>query len=140
MGLGQAKWPTIATLAAGVLNLVLSLWWVGPYGVEGVAWAVFVPNVLLSVVTTYLVCRELDVPIWTYLGATLPLAMIGGFAGFAVLGWWQYLWGPQGPLGLGIAGLLTVVVVALLWGGLVLRNDPHLALPRVGDLLRGRTT
>jgi hypothetical protein len=26
----------------------------------------------------------------------------------------------------------------VLWGGLVLRHDPHLAVPRFGDLLRGR--
>jgi O-antigen/teichoic acid export membrane protein len=138
MGLGQAKWPTIATLAAGVLNIVLSVLWVGPYGVEGVAWAVFVPNLLCGAAMIYLVCRALGISIRTYLRTTLPLAMIGGFAGLVLLGWWEFLWHPTGFFGLAIAGVLTVLVSGVLWGGLVLRHDPHLAVPRFGDLLRGR--
>ena len=138
MGLGLAKWPTLATLAAGVLNLVLSFWWVKPYGVEGVAWGVFVPNLLLSVAMVYLICRALEIPIRTYVLTTLPLALVGGFAGLTLLGWWAFVWHPSGIIGLGIAGLLTVAVSAALWGGLVLRHDPHLAVPRLGDLLRGR--
>ncbi len=138
MGLGRPKWPTIATLAAGALNIVLSLWWVGPYGVEGVAWGVFVPNLLLAGAMVYLVCRALKISIRTYLGTTLPLSMIAGFAGLALLGWWEFLWHPTGFFGLAVAGVLTVLVSAALWGGLVLRHDPHLAVPRVGDLVRGK--
>jgi O-antigen/teichoic acid export membrane protein len=138
MGLGKAKWPTLATLAAGVLNIILSMIWVRSYGIEGVAWGVFVPNVALSAVMVYLVCRELGVPIREYLLATLPLSTIGGFAGLAVLGWWHHIWHPNGFFGLGIAGALTVAVCAALWTTLVLRNDPHIAVPTVSNLLRGK--
>ncbi len=138
MGLGLAKWPTIATLAAGVLNLVLSFWWVKSYGVEGVAWGVFVPNLLLSAAMVYLICDALEISIRTYVSTTLPLALIGGFTGLALLGWWAFVWEPTGFFGLGIAGVATILVSTVLWGGLVLRHDPHIAVPPLSDLLRGR--
>jgi O-antigen/teichoic acid export membrane protein len=138
MGLGKAKWPTLATLAAGILNIVLGMIWVRSYGLEGVAWGVFVPNVALSVAMVYLVCRELGISIRDYLAATVPLSTIGGFAGLAILGWWHHLWHPAGFFGLGLAGALTVAVCAALWTNLVLRNDPHIAIPTVTNLLRGK--
>ncbi len=138
MGLGKAKWPTITTITAGLLNVVLSILWVGPYGVEGVAWSVLLPNLLLAGAMVVLVCRALRVPIKTYLANTLPLAVIGGFAALALLIWWDHLWQPSGFFGLAIAGLLTVGVTAALWSGLVLRHDRHVALPPISDLLRGR--
>jgi O-antigen/teichoic acid export membrane protein len=138
MGLGKAKWPTIATLAAGILNIVLSLLWVRSYGLEGVAWGVFVPNVALSAVMAFLVCRELEVSIRDYLAATIPLATIGGLAAMAILGWWHHVWHPTGLFGLGIAGALTVTISALLWAYVVLRNDVHIAVPPMSQLLRGR--
>ena len=140
MGLGKVKWPTIATLLAGVLNLILSIAWVGPYGLEGVAWGTAVPNVLLAAALTYLVCRELSVPIRQYLAGTLPLATIGGLGALAALGWWHQIWHPTGLFGLGLAGILTIAVTALIWVGLVLRNDPHVAVPRLSDVMRGRLT
>ena len=138
MGIGEAKWLTIATIAAGVLNLILSLAWVGPYGLDGAAWGTFVPNVALSVVMVWLVCRALAVPIMDYLQATLPLALIGVFAGLVVMGWWENLWHPSGWFGLGIAGLLTVLVSVAIWIGMVLRHDPDVPLPRISDVLPRR--
>jgi O-antigen/teichoic acid export membrane protein len=138
MGLGKAKWPTIATIAAGILNVLLSILWVRPYGLEGVAWSVLLPNMLLAGAMVVLVCRALRVPVRTYLGTTLPLSMIGGLAALSLLIWWDYIWQPTSFFGLAIAGLLTVLVTAALWGGLVLRHDRHVAIPPVSDLLRGR--
>jgi O-antigen/teichoic acid export membrane protein len=138
MGLGQAKWPTIATITAGILNVVLSILWVGPYGVEGVAWSVLLPNLMLAGVMVHLVCRALGVSARTYLANTLPLSTIGGLAALALLIWWEHLWQPTSLFGLGIAGLLTVVITATLWGGLVLRHDRHVAVPPISDMLRGR--
>ena len=138
MGLGKAKWPTLATLAAGALNIFLSILWVKPYGIEGVAFGALVPNLLLSAAMTYLVCRELDVSIKSYLSAILPLSVIGGLAGLAILGWWHYVWHPSGWVGLGLAGVLTIVVSTAIWTGLVLRHDPHVTVPRLSDILRGR--
>ncbi len=138
MGIGEAKWLTIATLAAGVLNLVLSVLWVGPFGLLGAAWATFVPNVLLAAAMTWLACRTLHVRMLDYLTATVPLALLGGFAGLAVLEWWERLWHPAGLIGLGIAGLLTIAVSVAIWTGLVLRHDPHVTTPRLSDFIPWR--
>ncbi len=138
MGIGEAKWLTIATVGAGVLNVVLSILWVGPYGLGGAAWATFVPNVLLAGAMVHLVCRAFDVGVFDYLSATLPLPLIGGFAALAVLEWWQQIWHPSGLLGLGVAGLLTIVVSGAVWTGLVLRHDPHVAVPRLSELIPWR--
>jgi O-antigen/teichoic acid export membrane protein len=138
MGLGKAKWLTIATLAGGILCIALSLIWVRRYGIEGVAWAVFVHNILVAGAMAWLICHELRIPLRLYFNATVPLSMIGGFAGLVLLGWWHYTWHPSGLFGLGLAGLLTLVISGGLWAGLVLRHDPHVVLPRFADLLRGR--
>ena len=138
MGLGQVKWPTLATLAAGALNFILSLLWVGPYGITGVAFAALIPNVLLSTAMAYLICRELGVSLQCYARTTIPLSAIGGAAGIAILGWWQHIWHPSGIFGLGLAGLLTVLVCVSIWAGLVLRHDPHVAMPKLSDVLRGK--
>ena len=138
MGLGRAKWPTIATLAAGVLNLALSFVWVHSYGIVGAAWGTFVPNLLLSWVLIILLCRELAIAPRNFLAATVPLAMAGGVAGLAALGWWHQIWHPSGLVGLGIAGVLTVIVTTVIWTQLVLRNDPHVTLPQFRALFEGR--
>ena len=138
MGIGEAKWLTIATLAAGVLNIILSVLWVSSYGLSGAAWATFVPNVLLAMAMVLLVCRALNVRIVDYLSATVPLSLIGGFAALAILEWWQRIWNPTGLFGLGVAGLLTIFVSAAFWSGLVLRHDPHVSVPRLSDLIPWR--
>ncbi len=138
MGIGDAKWITLATLAAGALNVILSVAWIGPYGLAGMAWATFVPNVLLAFCMVGLVCRAMSIPVRTYLAETMPLPAIGGFAALVVLGWWKAVWGPTDFLGLGVAGLMTLVVCAAIWGGLVLRNDAHVTIPRFSEVLPWR--
>ena len=138
MGLGKAKWPTIATLAAGVLNLVLSLIWVRSYGLVGAAWGTFVPNVLLSAALVALVCRDVSVPVRDYLLTAMPLATAGGLTGLAVLSVWQQAFQPAGLIGLAIAGGLTMLVSAFIWSQFVLRNDPHIVIPPLADLLQGK--
>lgn len=138
MGIGEAKWLTLATLGAGLLNLVLSILWIGPYGLVGAAWGTFVPNVLLSAVMMALVCRALDVPVVDYLAATVPLALVGAFAALVMLGWWEWIWHPSSWFGLGVAGALTVAVSVAIWGGLVLRHDVHVPIPRLSEFIPWR--
>lgn len=138
MGLGNAKWPTIATLISGVLNLVLSVWWANTYGLLGVAWGMAIPNIVLAVALTFLACRELKIPLRTYVAQTVPLALIGGISLYLLLALVSELWHPTSFFGLGFAGILTVGLCGLMWTEMVLRNDAHLRLPRVSDLLRGR--
>ena len=138
MGLGKAKWPAVATLLAGVLNLALCLVWVRSYGLLGAAWATFVSNLVLSGALVAMICREVSVPVRHYVLATLPLATAGGLAALAVLSVWQQSWQPSGLIGLAIAGGLTVFVAVLVWSQLVLRNDPHVVIPALADLLDGK--
>ena len=137
MGLGQAKWPTIATLVAGALNLALSILFVTTHGLEGVAWAMAVPNVLLSAVLAFLACRALKITVGTYLATTFPLAVIAAAAALVTLALWGEIWRPDGLFGLCVAGILTVGLCALLWTELVLRDDPHVKAPRLSLLLKG---
>ncbi len=138
MGLGNAKWPTIATLLSGVLNVVLSVWWIGPYGLRGVAWGMAIPNIVLAGALTVLACRALKVPLRVYAAQTLPLAIIGGASIYLLLQLISELWHPTTFISLGIAGVLTVLLCGVMWTEMVLRNDAHLRLPRLSDLLRGR--
>lgn len=137
MGLGHAKWPTIATLAAGLLNLAMSIAFVGPYGLEGVGWAMAIPNVALALVLAVMACRVLKITPASYLATILPLPLIATAAAFVALALWDEIWRPRGMFGLGIAGVLTVVVCAVLWTELVLRDDPHVKAPRLSLLLKG---
>ncbi|HRK19362.1 MAG TPA: polysaccharide biosynthesis C-terminal domain-containing protein [Hyphomicrobiaceae bacterium] len=137
MGLGHAKWPTIATLTAGVMNLGMSIALVGPYGLEGVAWAMAIPNVLLSVVLAILACRALKITPARYLATIFPLAIIATGAAFVTLALWSEIWRPHGMFGLAVAGVLTMGVCVVLWTELVLRDDPHVKAPRLSLLLRG---
>lgn len=66
-GLGRLRlFARLALVEAG-LNLVLSLALVGPWGLEGVAFAVAIPNILFCVTVIVMVCRMLGVPAGTYL-------------------------------------------------------------------------
>jgi O-antigen/teichoic acid export membrane protein len=45
MGLGKARRPTMVFLVAGLLNLLMSIAWVRPWGLAGVAWGTAIPNI-----------------------------------------------------------------------------------------------
>ncbi len=49
-GLGRLKVITILTVAAAIVNIVLSIILVGPYGINGVAWGTTIPQLLLSTI------------------------------------------------------------------------------------------
>src|SRR5262249_31140900 len=68
-GMGKLRlFARLALVEAGV-NLGLSLLLVGPFGLEGVAVAVAVPNVLFCLFVIVYSCRVLDVPVGRYLAA-----------------------------------------------------------------------
>ena len=66
-GLGKLTLFARLALAEAVLNLALSLVLVGPFGLEGVAMAVAVPNVLFCLIAIAYVCRVLEVTATSYL-------------------------------------------------------------------------
>ncbi len=97
-GIGQLRWYATATVIEALANLILSLLWVQPYGIEGVAWGTALPNVVFNVTLLVYVCRKLKMPLSVFLSraAVLPLVLapcrrcVGGDSGNG----WGY------PLGL----------------------------------------
>jgi O-antigen/teichoic acid export membrane protein len=138
MGMGNAARPTVAFLAAGVLNLVLSLILVWPLGLDGVAWGTTIPNVLLAATLLYLACEALEIPVLSYLANVLPRAVIGFGLTFLVLWGLRSVWEPRTFVELAAAGVVTVAVFGLVWWGFVFRNDPHVILPQFARLLARR--
>ncbi|MDA1266521.1 MAG: oligosaccharide flippase family protein [Planctomycetota bacterium] len=122
MGLGRPRGPAFGLLGMGVLNLVLSLALVGPYGVVGVAIGTAIPNVLFASWFVQRACRELDVPAREYLSyvglrpvlGVAPIGLLLWLAGSAVK-----LEGfvPLVLAGLGFVGLFVVAQVLYVWKG-----------------------
>jgi O-antigen/teichoic acid export membrane protein len=74
-GLGRLRWFARAALIEAVVNVGLTLALIGPFGVNGVAAAVAVPNVVFCLFVIVLTCRELGVGLGAYLSAwAKPLA------------------------------------------------------------------
>ena len=138
MGLGKAARPTVAFLVAGVLNLVLSLLLVGPLGLDGVAWGTTIPNVLLTAALLYLACDALEIPVLSYLAHLLPRAAVGFALTFLAVWFLRSAWEPHNFVELAAAGVVTVAAFGLVWLGFVFRNDPHVVLHPVTQLLARR--
>ena len=128
MGLGKPRTPTIAFLAAGVLNLVLSIVWARPFGLAGVALGTAIPNVLFAVVVLSVACRELGITIPSYLGYVVPRAALGSFPLVALLLWFKLGLQVQNIAGLFAAGTSMLLLFGLTWVFFVYRNDPFVDL------------
>jgi O-antigen/teichoic acid export membrane protein len=134
MGLRRAASPALAVVLAGIGNLGLSLLLVGPYGLNGVAWATTISNSALSVALLVLTCRELHLPVWHYAANTLPVQLFG--LALVLGGAWIYreVFHPNGIIGLTGAVFVTSAWFALVWTRLVLRNDESVRLPLISEL------
>ena len=115
-GLGRLRLFARMALVEAGLNLALSLALVGPYGLEGVAVAVAVPNVLFCVFVIAYCGRVLDVPVGRHLRAAWLRPVCAATVPAAV--WWFVT--PADPtwlaIGAGIAAGLApyVLVVGLI--------------------------
>ena len=84
-GVGRLRWFARLALVEAAVNLGFSLWWVQLWGIEGVAWAIAVPNIAFCGYVVVAACRTVEVGAADYL--------------------WQGWFGP----------LLVASVPALLW-------------------------
>jgi O-antigen/teichoic acid export membrane protein len=65
-GIGQLRWFSRAALVEALATFALSLTLVSPLGIEGVALATAVPNIIGTLVLIVYICRTLEVGIGTY--------------------------------------------------------------------------
>jgi O-antigen/teichoic acid export membrane protein len=125
MGLGKPRTPTIAFLAAGLLNLGLSIALAGPLGLAGVALGTAIPNVLYAVVVLVVACRELGIGVTTYLGYVVPRAVLGALPVLGVLLWFRLGVQVHGLFGLAVAGTAMALMFGVTWIFFVYRDDPY---------------
>jgi O-antigen/teichoic acid export membrane protein len=136
MGLGKPRHATIAFLATGVMNLAISVALARPLGLVGVALGTAIPNVLFAVVVLALACRELSMPISTYLQYVVPRAVAGSLPAFGALLWFKQSLGVETITGLVVAGALMVVIFLTTWVFFVYRDDPYVDLKVHANRLR----
>ena len=128
MGLGKPKAPTMAFLAAGVMNLVLSILLARPLGLVGIALGTAIPNVLFAIYVLTIACRELDVSLARYLGYVIPRAALGALPILALLFWFKFGLEVDTLGELVAAGSAAGVVFAVIWIFFVYRGDPYVDL------------
>lgn len=135
-GLGEVKVPAFAFLAAGVMNLVLSLLLARPFGLIGVAIGTAIPNVLFAVGLIKLACRQVNLTLVDYARYVVPRAALGALPVIASLVWFRMAWQVQGLAGLAAAGTAMVLVFAAIWILFVYRNDPYVDVKTPFERLR----
>jgi O-antigen/teichoic acid export membrane protein len=124
MGIGKPRRATIAFVAAGLLNLVLSIVLARPLGLAGIALGTAIPNVMFAVIVIATACRELRVPMSLYWQYVAPKAALGSLPVLALLTWFKVGLQVQGIVGLAAAGLAMVLVAVAVWVWFVYRDDP----------------
>jgi O-antigen/teichoic acid export membrane protein len=128
MGLGKPKIPAIASLGAGLLNLVMSLILVVPFGLVGVAVGTAIPNMIFAVVVLAVTCRELGITVADYARYVVPRALAGALPPLVLLLWFRLGLQVQTLAGMAGAGTAMVLVFALIWVFYVYRHDPYVDL------------
>ena len=135
MGLGKPQIPTVAFLVAGLLNLVMSIGLAGPFGLAGVAIGTAVPNVLFAILVLVITCRELRIPVMTYVKYVVPRASVGALPMLALLLWLKLGFEVQTLPGMVGAGAAMLVLFGITWVFFVYRDDPYVDLrPHLGRL------
>ena len=135
IGLGKPQLPTTAFLAAGVLNVVLSVALARPFGLTGVAIGTAVPNVLFAVFVLAVTCRELCVPIRTYVEYVVPRAALGTVPLVVPLLALRIGLDVRTLPGMIAAGVMMLAIFAVTWVFFVYRDDQYVDLrPHLGRL------
>ena len=124
MGLGRPRAATIAFVAAGVANFVLSALLARPFGLAGVAVGTAIPNVLFAAFVLALACRELEVSIPTYLQYVVPRALVGALPILALLLWFRLRLQVASLVGLAAAGTAMMLLFGVTWVFFVYHDDP----------------
>jgi O-antigen/teichoic acid export membrane protein len=128
MGVGKPRNPTLMFLAAGLLNVGLSLMLARPLGLAGVALGTAIPNALYAVALLVMACREIGVTPLAYTRYVVPRATLGALPVLALLLWFRLGLQVRDLVGLAAAGVATVVVFAFTSVFYVYRDDQFVDL------------
>jgi O-antigen/teichoic acid export membrane protein len=124
-GMGRLRlFARLALVEAG-LNLALSLALVGPFGLEGVAVAVAVPNVLFCLFVIGYACRVLDVSLVRYLTMSWLKPLAAACVPAAV--WWAVT--PAEPTWVGIAWAVGTGLIPFAAAVAAIEFVPRFAAP-----------
>ncbi len=128
MGIGQPAAPSIAVVVAGLLNLVLSLLWVRPYGLAGVAWGTAVPTILLGGYMIAHTCKAIGLRAGLFLRHVALRPLLGAVLGLLVAGVTYRLFDPRALAPLIASCALTGVAMLWIGAAVVYRGDPDIDL------------
>jgi len=135
MGLGKPKEPAVASVAAGLLNLGLSVVLARRFGLAGVAVGTAIPNVLFAAWVLVVACRALQLTVADYVKYVVPRAALGALPIVALLLWLKLALDIQTLAGLVGAGSVMVLFFGITWIFFVYRQDPYVDLrPHLGRL------
>jgi O-antigen/teichoic acid export membrane protein len=117
-GVSRHQGVVALSLANALINLALSLWWVHPWGLAGVALGTAVPLALLSgVATAIYACRALGLAVSRYLWEGMGRAGLASLAFLIPALIVHSLWHPTGwiPLLIASGGCWLIFAVAAWW-------------------------
>jgi O-antigen/teichoic acid export membrane protein len=124
-GIGRPGRPAVSFLIAGVLNLILSILFVRPWGINGVAWGTAIPNMLFAITVLVFTCREIGVTIFEYLTYTFIRPAMGAIPVVLFLLTARKVFDASRYMSLGAAGLSMFVFFSIVWIYFVYRNDRY---------------
>ena len=139
LGLGRVKFPAWLFLVIGILNVVISVALIGPFGLYGVALGTAIPNVIYAVVVLAYACRCIESSFLSYLSYVVPRCALGSLPVIAGLYWVREQFAPRSLFELFLSGIAMVMVFAVIWVGFVYRGDRYLDLTGRLKALLGRT-
>lgn len=126
MGLGKPRAATLLFLAAGLMNLVLSVLLVRPFGLAGVAYGTAIPNVFFALAVLVIACRELGLTVAAYARYVVPRAAVGALPITALLLWLRLGLDVRTLAGLVASGCAMTVLFGVTWIFFVFRDDPYI--------------
>src|SRR5262249_21997701 len=115
IGMGKPRTPTFAFVMAGILNLILSIVLIRPFGLAGVALGTAIPNVLFAVIVLRGICRELDISPARYVAYLVPRAALGTLPVLCFLWLWKMSFNVDSIAAFAAAGSAMSVLFALIW-------------------------
>lgn len=128
MGMGQQAKPALALLLMGLVNLALSVALIGRFGLDGVAFATAVPNVLFSVYVLAVAVRTIGAHVGTIVWDGFLRPLVGASVAAGLLAAWDVAWPVAGFFPLLFSGLAYVAVFAVMQVVYVWRGDPEIDL------------